>query len=458
MKQLCAVIDVGKTNIKIHVIDQQYRSLFCRHRSNAVINADPYPHYDVPSLWQWICNTLSDIAKDFQITVISITTHGATAALVDPTVGATGLTTPIMDYEFDGVASDPNYDAIRPAFSETYSPSLPAGLNLGRQLFWLQRHCPPEFEQAAYVLPYPQYWAWRLSGVAAAEVTSWGCHTDLWAPARRDYSELVKRLAIVEKLPPLRRADESLGTITAAVANATGLSLECAVVTGVHDSNAGYLRYLHAYNDQPFTVVSTGTWVVSFSAHTALENLNEQCDMLANIDINGDAVACARFMGGREFETICQQTGCPPADRYTLADLQSVIDQSAFALPDFSNGSGPFGGKTARIKGPTVNGAALATLYCALMLDTELQLLRSEGDLIIEGAWHRNPLLCAVLAQLRPAQNVMLSGDETGTVNGAAQLALGTERATPQLKYVQATTLRLLDKYRHRWREFVEGP
>ena len=27
---------------------------------------------------------------------------------------------------------------------------------------------------------YPQYWAYRLTGVLANEVTSLGCHTDLW--------------------------------------------------------------------------------------------------------------------------------------------------------------------------------------------------------------------------------------------------------------------------------------
>lgn len=34
---------------------------------------------------------------------------------------------------------------------------------------------------------YPQYWALRLTGIAANEVTSLGCHTDLWNPWTADF-------------------------------------------------------------------------------------------------------------------------------------------------------------------------------------------------------------------------------------------------------------------------------
>ena len=35
---------------------------------------------------------------------------------------------------------------------------------------------------------YPQYWAYRLTGVLANEVTSLGCHTDLWDYRAGDFS------------------------------------------------------------------------------------------------------------------------------------------------------------------------------------------------------------------------------------------------------------------------------
>lgn len=457
MSQLCAVLDVGKTHVKIHVVDEGYESLFCRSLVNGVVDSGLYPHFDTDGLWSWICATLAEVARGHHIDVIAVTTHGATAALVHPEAGESGLVLPVMDYEFEGVAADSDYDAIRPPFDETCSPALPAGLNLGRQLFWQRRYCESAFDAAEWILPYPQYWAWRLTGVAVSEVTSWGCHTDLWNPGQGQYSSLVDKLELSALLPPLVRADSVIGTVSEAVVEQAGLSPQCRVIAGLHDSNASYLRYLARGGDDPFTVVSTGTWVVSFSSSTPVAALDEQRDMLANVDINGNPVACSRFMGGREFEVICRQTGAGTGDRYTEPDLQQLVDDGVFALPDFSDGSGPCGGRHPEIRGEAINGAALASLYCALMVDYELELLGSAGDLIVEGAWLRNPLLCGVLAQLREGQSVCLSSDETGTVSGAAQLAFGRATFGPALARVEPTALTGLADYRERWHELIRN-
>ena len=46
-----------------------------------------------------------------------------------------------MDYEWNGLESvNVEYEGIRPSFEETFSPSLPAGLNFGKQLFWQQKN------------------------------------------------------------------------------------------------------------------------------------------------------------------------------------------------------------------------------------------------------------------------------------------------------------------------------
>ena len=95
--------------------------------------------------------------REQRIDAISITTHGATGALVD---AAGELVLPVLDYEFDGpdrLAAE--YDAIRPPFAETGTPRLPLGLNLGAQFFWQQKRFPAEFAKAAAMLMYPQYWA-----------------------------------------------------------------------------------------------------------------------------------------------------------------------------------------------------------------------------------------------------------------------------------------------------------
>lgn len=451
----CAVIDIGKTNVKVHVVDAQLCSRFSRSRSNKVIQQGLYPHFDTHALWRWIRSTLTDIARDYHIDAISITTHGATAALVHPDAGESGLVLPVMDYEFEGVESESDYNAVRPPYSETHSPALPAGLNLGRQLFWQQRYCERAFQGARYILPYPQYWGWRLTGVAVSEVSSWGCHTDLWSPMAGDYSSLVNRLGFGNKLAPLVRADSMIGVVSADIVEQTGLPPDCKVFAGVHDSNASYLRYLSRHENNPFTVVSTGTWVICFSSTTPLSALKEGRDMLANVDVEGKPVACARFMGGREFDVICQRTGSKPEDRFGVSELQNIIDANVFALPDFSEGSGPFGNRRPEVRGRVASGAALASLYCALMVDYELDLLGSQGDLIVEGAWLRNPLLCSLLAALRPQQRLYLSTDETGTVSGAAQLAFGSIAEPSLREHVSEIELSELAAYKSRWMDEV---
>ncbi|TIO50024.1 MAG: carbohydrate kinase, partial [Mesorhizobium sp.] len=177
-----------------------------RRTANAPVWQAPYPHHDVEALWTFNLNSLADINRERRIDAISITTHGATGALVD---AAGELVLPVLDYEFDGpdqLAAD--YDAVRAPFAETGTPRLPIGLNLGAQFFWQQKRFPVEFAKSAAILMYPQYWALRLTGVAANEVTSLGCHTDLWNPWTSDYSSLVDRMGWRPLMAPVRRAKD----------------------------------------------------------------------------------------------------------------------------------------------------------------------------------------------------------------------------------------------------------
>ena len=110
-------------------------------------------------------------------------------------------------------------------------------------------------------------------------------------------------------------------------------------------------------------------------ARAPLHRLDAARDMLANVDVNGDAVACARFMGGREYARLCELTGSDPGEPVTLAQLQATVDAGVLALPDFSGGSGPLHGTEGRVTAVPQYGAALATLYLALMIELELELL-----------------------------------------------------------------------------------
>lgn len=455
-KEHTLIIDIGKTHVKLHVLDESYQSVFATQMTNTVDHSQLYPCTDVDKIWDWLCKGIKSVSGKYSITRITTTTHGATAALIDrDSVSGNGLVLPVLDYESNAIfEQSEQYQDIREPFKETFSPSLPAGLNLGRQLYWIKQHYAEAFSRTTDVLMYPQYWGWRFTGSRYSEITSLGCHTDLWSIANNDFSALVDALECRDKFPPLKPAWQDCGVVSAQIAKELGLHESCTFYSGIHDSNASFLRYRLAEDNKPFTVISTGTWTILMATQVSLENLDAKKDMLANIDALGSPVACARFMGGREFEAICEQAGSWLGEQFNEQDLQRVIDKGVFALPNFSDGSGPFGNRKSEFVGPIdkVSGIALATLYCALMIDYQLNQLGATGQIYIEGAFLKNPLLCAVVNQLRTSQEVCLSVDNTGTVLGAAYLThWGSCTKEIELSRVSEVNLQGLEKYKTKW-------
>lgn len=174
------VLDIGKTNVKLALVDEtSHATLAMRTMPNEVRRDGLYPHFDTDRTWDWLVAGLTEYAGKAEVGCISTTTHGACAAVVDDD----GLVLPILDYEYNGPDSvSDSYRPLRGAFWETLSPDLPGGLNVGRQLYWLQGSFPSAFGRATAILFYPQYWVWRLSRKKVSEPTSLGCHTDLWNP------------------------------------------------------------------------------------------------------------------------------------------------------------------------------------------------------------------------------------------------------------------------------------
>lgn len=441
------VLDIGKTNVKLALVDAAGRLVAEERRPNAILRDGPYPHHDTEGIWTWMLATCRSFARRADVSAIVPVTHGATAALVDDA----GLVLPVLDYE----AALPGFDyaALRPPYAQTCSPLLPAGLNLGRQLAWLQHHHPAQFAKARHILMYPQYWAWRLCGVAAGEATSLGCHTDLWDPLRQDYSSLVARMGWESRLPPVRPPSDVLGTLRADVAEATGLSPDCEVLCGIHDSNASLVRYLgFDAAGAPRTVLSTGTWVIAAAFGASLDGLREDADMLANTNALGQPVACMRFMGGREFAALA---GDQPA-ACSYLELERMVARGSMAIPCFADSGGPFAGQAGRIEGPAPVDAgerfALATLYCVLMTDYCLDALGARGPVTVEGSFTANPWFGPLLAGLRPQQALSYSDDASGTTCGGWLLRY--RDGTPPGRSVPKPPRALagLDAYRATWR------
>lgn len=301
------------------------------------------------------------------------------------------------------------------------------------------------------ILTYPQYWAWRLTGIAAVEVTSLGCHTDLGQPEMGDYSTLVDALGIREKLPPLRSAFDTLGAVQDDIAQVLGLTKPVPVYCGIHDSNASLLGHLME-SEAPFAVVSTGTWVVSFAVGGDSAALDAKRDTLINVDAFGRPVPSARYMGGREFNLMTDGLATP-SDENVNALLFEVLTKNIMALPSAVPGCGPFPDTSLRwTNADTASDSeryGVACLYVALMTDTCLGLLGSHGPIHIEGPFSTNLFYLKALAGFTGREVIALPG-ATGTSLGAGIL---TGVKSPQGKGQSFTSDQLLqyDRYRRHW-------
>lgn len=449
------VMDIGKTNAKLCVVNASSGKLESSVTTETrTLDSGPYPHLDTSSMWAWFVAGLKQLGKVHSIQYIVVTAHGATAALLDDD----GLVMPVMDYEFSGLDDyRDQYDQQCDSFEHTYSPKLPLGLNVGRQLYWQRERLPAQFGKAKYLLPYVQYWSWLLTGIPVSEVTTIGSHTDLWNPLERTWSDFAQREGFASLFPPMMKADQVLGPLSDEVSSATGIGSECQVLVGIHDSNASLIPWISS-RQEPFTVMSTGTWVIIFAVGTPLQGLPPERDTTANVNIHSDPVACARFMGGREFAAIAGEGELVTA---SIDDVVRLIDEDIMALPAFAEAGGPYPGVTGEIRASRALSAgeryALASLYCALVSDESLHWCKSAGDIIVEGAFARNELLLQCLAVYRHQQSVFASTDTTGTTMGAAMLAtsnVSAPRLQPAARVDESIKQKLLN-YRTHWRHKI---
>jgi len=417
------VFDIGKTHVKVTLLDMTGVQLYQNRTSNKVRDTYPYASHDINHIWTWFIAELSKLAGQYHITSISIATHGATAALVGSKTGE--LLLPIMDYEFKSYPVDlPDYASLRPPFDMTGSPEFPAGLNLGRQLHWQCQILSADLIKSAALLLYPQYWAWRLTGILSSEVTSLGCHTDLWNVKTNSPSPLLETLGLQNALPPMSKAWEPLGKVALEIAAETGLNSDCLVYPGVHDSNAGYLPMLRRPKDLRPTVISSGTWTIIMDSQAKVDGLDSAKDMLVNIDAEGSALITARYMGGREFGLICERFNTDIATTFTDEDIQTIIESNTLILPSFCQGTGPYPDKVGRVvfeNGPIeINGKAAATLYSALMVTDILKRLSpdSVSDILVEGSFASNSVLCGLIAALNPKRKLRIQNRGNGVTEG----------------------------------------
>ena len=451
MSGCVAVFDVGKTNIKVVVFDRGGAVLAERSAPNTPLAPDaewPYLRLDTEGAWSFLIGALKELGARFSIEAISTTTHGCAGVLMR----SDGPALPPLDYEFDGFAAvDADYDAARPPFDEARSPHLSRGLNLGRHIFYFERHYPAQFKQATAFLTYAQYFAWRLGGAMASEVTSLGAHTDLWRPNEGDLSSMVDKLGWRRLFPPMRKAWDTLGTLKPEVAACDWLVRRCAH----HLRRARFERLSRAASP-----------VQARAVHRDLDrNLGHHHGRRRNGAARSQSRHAGQCRRARRAGADGALHGRPRISRSLPATRRptrtkptsppsSLLARSPCPHSPIRAARSPRAKASSRAPAPTTPKAraALATLYSALMTAHMLRRLEAPGDLIVEGGFARSPAFAAVLARLMAGRRVVIAPMSAGAAAGAAMLAhWGEPHPPPRLEPARVWDLPGLEAYRDRW-------
>ncbi|MBD3239640.1 MAG: carbohydrate kinase [Chitinivibrionales bacterium] len=450
-----AVVDVGKTNKKVLIFDQRLQLVDSAYQGFEEYVEDSVHLEDLEGMTAWILNQLKTFAATYRIGVISVTTHGATLVCVDrdnnvavPPVAYTTDPGEQFQERFYAQCGDPTQLQQR-----TATPRFSLLLNAGKTLQFVKERYPGKFDNVDAILGMPQYFGAVLTGKRGAEPTYAGCHTYLLDFGSKRYSSVTDALGVRDRLPPLAENSWSvLGTVSEAVAAQTGLSTDCIVTMGIHDSNSSLLPYLVKGYDN-FVLNSTGTWCVAMHPMREVSFGPDELGKLVlyNLDAFFNPVKTTIFMGGQEFDTYTAilkelngRDDFPAFDEALCARI--VAERKLFVLPSVVKGTGLFPDSPPRVvEGDTTyaladiqSGAAVPeffrdfeTAYTVLNLSLAAQTkfalgmagFDGRGSVFTEGGFRKNGSYNAIVSAMYGESQVSTTRLEEATAFGAAMLA-----------------------------------
>jgi L-fuculokinase len=294
-----AIFDIGKTNKKLFLFDEQYRMVLEKtEQFEETTDDDGDPCEDLPALTRWVQQSLDAVMADpaIHLKALNFSTYGASFVHIDREGKPVA---PLYNY------LKPFPDTLKEQFYHKYggeltfsmhtaSPVL-GNLNSGLQLYYLKYLKPELFEQIHYSLHLPQYMSLLVTGRPYSDITSIGCHTGMWNFPQNHYHEWLYREGISEKLAAIFPSDQLMP------ASRNGKPLQVGV--GLHDSSAALIPYLSGFTE-PFVLISTGTWCISLNpfnqTRLTVEELQQDC--LCYMEYRGKPIKASRLFAGYEHE------------------------------------------------------------------------------------------------------------------------------------------------------------
>ena len=244
--RLIAGVDAGTTRIRALLFTPEGRVVAEGSRPTPVERPRPgWAEHDAEALWQAACAALGEatagIARPARIRGIAVASVGEAFVALD---GDGRPTCPVIAwyderpiaqlarleaefgkdrlYALTGLAPDPTFSLCK--------------------LLWLRDHQPEALARTRLCLNIAHYLAWRLCGVATADLSLASRSLALDLHARRWAGDLIGALGLWPAMfPEIRPCGACLGMVTADAAAATGLTTGCAVGVAGHDHIMGAL-------------------------------------------------------------------------------------------------------------------------------------------------------------------------------------------------------------------------
>lgn len=422
-----AIFDIGKTNKKFFLINEYYKIVLERTTAlKETTDDDGDPCEDVAMLKSWVQDTLHEALqlKKFEIRAINFSTYGASFVHLDRD---DKVTAPLCNYlkDFPDDLKQEFYDkngGEALIAKETASPVL-GNLNSGMQLYRIKHRKPELFNRIKYSLHLPQYLNHLVTGKYYSDITSIGCHTQLWDFEKASYHNWVYSEGIDKILAPIFPSDEVEQVKLEGKAYAVGV--------GLHDSSAALIPYLANFGE-PFVLISTGTWCISlnpFNNNTLTpDELSKDC--LCYMEYHGRPVKASRLFAGNEHEQQTKKLAAhfnKPEDYYKKViynpdfvrpqttnvnnDDQSLLKQSAFGsrnLSDFKSYEEAYHCLIGDIMDQQLASTELA------IQDTPVK------RIFVDGGFSKNPIYMNLLAKAFPHFEVYAASVAQATAIGAA--------------------------------------
>jgi sugar (pentulose or hexulose) kinase len=454
-----AIFDIGKTNKKFFLLDETYRIVLERSvQFEEITDEEGDTCDDVQLLTTWVTKTLTEILqlKKFDVKAVNFSAYGASLVYIDE---AGEVIAPLYSYlkSYPEKIKDDLYEKYGGAGKiscETASPVL-GSLNSGMQLYRMMIEKPQLYNQIKYALHLPQYISYLISKKPVSDITSIGCHTQLWDYQKNNYHYWVTAEGLEKKLAPLHPSH------TTDKINFEGKVLETGI--GLHDSSAALIPYLAVFKE-PFILISTGTWCISLNPfnNTVLTNAELNKDCLCYMEYQGKPVKASRLFAGQEHEQQIKKLALhfdKPVEQYKKIKYSSVLIQQlqkkySFDVPVKKN-EGDMYSSVFR----TRNLAAFKNYeeaYHCLLLDIMLQQHSSTklvlsgstvNRLFVDGGFSNNSIYMHLLALAFPDLEVYAASVAQATAMGAA-LAIHREWNTlpvpadmVKLKYYKVTNV-----------------